>query len=102
MSNPEGVWGQPTISDHKLEVRFQELASGIGSRIFLTCHQPEVPSLDELSDPDIPSLKTNKKDFRTAWHITDQEFQGFGLKLQAVKITFRDLASHVCQKNESG
>ena len=35
----------------------------------------------------------------TAWDITGQKLQGVGPKLKAVRLTFRDLASHLCQNN---
>ena len=43
-------------------------------------------------------IEVEKLGFRTAWLITGQKFQGLGLKLTAVILTSRDLASHVCQK----
>ena len=42
-------------------------------------------------------IEVEKQGFRTAWLITGQKFQGLGLKLKALILTFRDLSSHVCQ-----
>ena len=43
-------------------------------------------------------IEVEKQGFRTACLRTGQKFQGLGLKLTAVILTFRDLASHLCQK----
>ena len=43
-------------------------------------------------------IHVKKQGFQTAWLITGQKFQGLGLKLTAVILTFRDLASHLCHK----
>ena len=45
------------------------------------------------------AIEVEKQGFRTAWEITSQKFQGVGLKLKASILTFRDPASHWCQKN---
>ena len=47
-----------------------------------------------------PGIGLKKQGVRTTWDmaITGQTFQGVGLKLQAFILTFRDLASHLCQK----
>ena len=36
-------------------------------------------------------IEVEKQGFPTAWDIIDQKFQGLGLKLKAVILTFQDL-----------
>ena len=42
-------------------------------------------------------IEVEKLAFRTVWDITGQRFQGLGLTLKAVVLTFRDLDYHLCQ-----
>ena len=46
-----------------------------------------------------PGNEVEKQGFRKAWLVTGQKFQGLGLKLTAVILTFRDLASHLWQNS---
>ena len=43
-------------------------------------------------------IEVEKQGFQTAWDMTGQKFRGVGVKLKEFILTFRDLASHLCQK----
>ena len=48
-------------------------------------------------------IEVENQGFRMAWDITGPECQAVGLKSKAFTLFFRDLASHLCNKNhESG
>ena len=48
-------------------------------------------------------IEVEKQGFRTAWFITWQNFQGVGLNLKAIILTFRDPSSYFSSTNhESG
>ena len=46
-------------------------------------------------------IEVEKQSFRMVWLIIGQKFQGVGLKLTTLILSFRDPSSHLCQKYES-
>ena len=42
-------------------------------------------------------IRLEKRRGSTAWDMTGQKFQGLGLKLKPLILTFQDLEFHICQ-----
>ena len=57
------------------------------------------PSKNNFLDPEfgLLGIEVEKQGFRTAWPIKGQQFQRKNLKSGSSILTFRDLASHVCE-----